>query len=120
MLCLDDVCDFRLAEDGPPIDYGYWRGRRTRCARVVRSPGPGLAPARKANDLERLRGQAVTVWRVAGNRGLLRWRDDAIDQAVVLCLLRCHEEVALDVTLHLFLRAAGVLRINPNHDLAHV
>src|ERR1700682_537260 len=64
------------------------------------------------------RDQAVAVRRLSGDEWLLlRWPDDLIDQAVVLCHLRRHEEVALDVALDLLLRPTSVLRIDANDDL---
>ena len=49
---------------------------------------------------------------------LQRRFDDGVDQAIVLRHLGRHEEVALDVALDLLRRAAGVLGVDANDDLA--
>src|SRR3982074_3849961 len=54
----------------------------------------------------------VAVGRMANSELLHRGLDDGVDQPVVLRHLRRHEEVALDIALHLFGRTAGVLRID--------
>src|SRR6266550_7118300 len=59
----------------------------------------------------------LTVRRMAVSGRLHRGLDDPVDQAVVLCHRRRHEEVTLDVALDLFRRPAGVLRVNADDYL---
>src|SRR5437870_3802974 len=59
----------------------------------------------------------LTVRRMAVSGRLHRRFDDPVDQPVVLCHLRRHEEVALDVTLNLLGGSTGVLRVDADDDL---
>src|SRR5256886_17261852 len=59
----------------------------------------------------------LTVRRMAIPKRLHRGLDDPVDQAVVFGHLRRHEEIALDVALHLLGRTAGVLRVDADDDL---
>src|SRR5207237_4773044 len=79
----------------PPVDCGCLAARRDR-----RGPEHGL-----------------TIRRMAIPERLHRRLNDPVDQAVVFGHLRRHEEVALDVALHLLRRTAGVLRVDADDDL---
>src|SRR3989442_14282015 len=60
----------------------------------------------------------LTIRRMAVSGRLHRRLDDGVDEGVVFGHLRRHEEVALDVALHLLRRPAGVLRVDADDDLS--